>query len=94
MASARDTALPPTCLPYTLLICSMLLVPVSWPVARYASAASTLSEPMDTLSAPDLHTGHGNRNRGFMARFSRQKAVWAGHGVRLEPQLRELWLEL
>lgn len=39
---------------FTQEICSMLVHPVLWPVARYCSAASTASLPMDTLSAPDL----------------------------------------
>ena len=39
---------------HTQEICSMLLVPVFWPVRLYSSAASTASPPMDTLSAPDL----------------------------------------
>mmetsp|Transcript_11287 Transcript_11287/g.27659 ORF Transcript_11287/g.27659 Transcript_11287/m.27659 type:complete len:279 (-) Transcript_11287:904-1740(-) len=41
------------CRPYTALICSMLVLPVSLPVLMYSSATSTASLPMDTLSAPD-----------------------------------------
>mmetsp|Transcript_24178 Transcript_24178/g.52815 ORF Transcript_24178/g.52815 Transcript_24178/m.52815 type:complete len:381 (+) Transcript_24178:1082-2224(+) len=42
------------CLPYTSLICSMLVLPSFLPAARYCSATSTASEPIETLSAPDL----------------------------------------
>jgi hypothetical protein len=42
------------CLPYTALICSMLVLPVLARVRWYSSATATESLPMDTLSAPDL----------------------------------------
>lgn len=53
-----------TCLPYTLDICSMLLLPVALPVRRYSSAASTESLPMEILSAPDLRGGTAGKGWG------------------------------
>ena len=64
---------PRTCAPYTREICSMaVLPPFCFPDARYSSAASTASLPMEILSAPDLRApGEPRAKAGHISRAAR-----------------------
>lgn len=80
-AHLRGSMLTTTaCAPYTLLICSMLLLPDSFPLARYSSAAITASLPMLTLSAPDLQDRGGVGGGWGQSRCERKPGMWLRAG--------------